>query len=106
MRSATRKKTYKDPDFLAWMASLPCMVTGERPVTVHHVRFCGSARDDRRTVPLVARLHMRTDEKPGFPCVERGKKIFEQYWKTDLEEAIKKYNAKYEREHGNKDNLS
>lgn len=106
MRSATRKGTHKDPAYREWIASLPCMVTGERPATVHHVRFCGSARDDRRTVPLVARLHMRTHEKPGFPCVERGKKIFEAFWGKDLENAIRWYNFTYERKYGKQNNLS
>lgn len=98
MRSTTKKGTFKDPSYLAWIASLPCIVTGQRPVTVHHVRFCGSPRHDRRTVPLIAPLHMRTHEKPGLPCVERGKKIFQDFWRVDLESAIVMLNAKYERE--------
>jgi len=86
----------RDRKYLAFVASQPCCVTGEWPVTVHHVRFCGSPRDDRRTIPLVARLHMRTHETPGEPCVERGKKIFEQRWGVNLEAEIQKLNWAYE----------
>ena len=96
MARSARSKGPKDKKYRAWIASQPCMITGESPVTVHHVRFCGSPRDDRRTVPLVARLHMRTHERPGEPCVERGKKIFEAFWGGSLETAIMKYNAMYE----------
>lgn len=71
------------------------MVSGEMPVTVHHVRRFGSQKDDRRTVPLVARLHMLTCETPGQPCVERGKKVFEKFWNIDLEERIMWYNKLY-----------
>lgn len=98
MARSKRSKGPKDPKYLEWIASLPCLVSGKRPVTVHHVRFFGSPRDDRRTVPLVASLHMRTNETPGLPCVERGKKIFEAFWKVDLEDAIRIYNRLYDQE--------
>ncbi len=98
MARSAASKGRKDKAYRAWIASQPCMITGERPVTVHHIRFCGSPRDDRRTVPLVASLHMRTHETPGKPCVERGKKVFEQFWKVDLEQAIIAYNTWYETE--------
>jgi hypothetical protein len=98
MARSARSKGLKDKAYLAFIASLPCLITGERPVTVHHVRFCGSPRNDHRTVPLVARLHMRTHEKPGFPCIERGKKVFEALWRVDLEAAIKTYNRVFESE--------
>ena len=99
MARSARSKGLKDKRRRAFIASQPCMVTGESPATVHHVRFCGSPRDDRRIVPLVARLHMLTNETPGQPCVERGKKIFEAFWKVDLEAAIKHYDSLYEQEH-------
>jgi hypothetical protein len=71
-----------------FVKSQPCFVTGERPATVHHVRRFGEPKSDLRIVPLVARLHMRGDEIPGQPCVERGKKIFEEFWRVDLEAAV------------------
>jgi hypothetical protein len=80
------------------MASQPCCVTGEtKNVTVHHVRRYGSLRDDNRTIPLVARLHMRTHEKPGQPSIERGKEIFEQRWCVDIEEEVTKHRQRFEK---------
>lgn len=93
------RKAPSTPDgkaYMAWISSLPCCVTGKRPVTVHHVRRFGSARDDFRTVPLIASLHMRGCEKPGLPCVERGKRVFEDRWNIDLEATILRLRAKYE----------
>lgn len=82
-----------DRAYLAFIASQPCVVTGERPVTVHHVRSFGSHRDDRRTIPLVARLHMRTHEQPGYPCIERGKQVFERHWGINIETEIRRLRA-------------
>ncbi len=45
------------------VAGLPCLVSGERPVTIHHVtgyadRMGRFARSDRLIVPLAARYHL------------------------------------------------
>ncbi len=39
---------------------------------------------------------MRGSEKPGFPCIERGKKVFEQFWKVDIEKAIQYFNSRFD----------
>jgi len=95
MRSATKKGFGKDPEYLTWLHTQPCMITSRRPVTVHHVRLFGGPRIDRRGLPLIAELHMLTHEKPGRPCVERGKKVFEEFWGVVLEDEILRYNNKY-----------
>lgn len=97
-RSRPRRGRVVDKAYLAWMATQPCMVTGEMPVTIHHVRRFGSPKDDHRTVPLVARLHMLTHEVPGQPCVERGKKVFEAFYNVDLEAAIVVYLTLYQQQ--------
>ena len=61
-RSKPRRGRVTDLAYLAWMATLPCFITGEFPATTHHVRFCGSPKDDHRTIRLVARLHMLTHD--------------------------------------------
>ena len=93
MRSGTRKKTGKNKLYLEWMHTQVCFVTGRRPVTVHHVRFCGGPRIDTRTLPLIAELHMLGHEKYAEfgPCIERGKKVFEQAHGVDIEAGIKHY---------------
>ncbi len=96
-RKKPRRGRVVDKEYLKWIHTQPCLVTGEGAVTAHHVRRFGEQKDDRRTVPLVARLHMLVCEEPGHPCVERGKRVFERHWNVDLEAAIVLYNEKYER---------
>ena len=99
MRSYTKNKKYKDKKYLEWMHLQPCMITGSlHNLTAHHVRNFGSIKDDRRTVPLVRHLHQLPWKISGQPCVEEGKKKFEEYWHVDLEAAIVKYNLLYEQE--------
>lgn len=98
VRSTPRKGRVIDRKFMGFMAKLPCLVTNELPATTHHVRFCGSPKSDRRTIRLVARLHMLTNETPGEPCIERiGKGAFEARYGIDIEAAIADYNEQYER---------
>lgn len=96
-RGKPRKGRIVDKKRWEFVSTQPCFVTGERPATVHHVRRFGEPKSDLRIVPLVARLHMRGDEIPGQPCVERGKKIFEEYWGVNLEAAVLHFYELYER---------
>jgi len=106
MRSATRKRVGRDPAYRNWILLQPCIVMKVwkelvnqklRFVTGHHVkRGPGAPKEDRRMVPLMDFLHMRTHEIPGQPCVERGKKVFEEFWGVDLEREIGRLNAEYE----------
>ena len=90
-----RRGRVVDTAYLAWVASQPCIVTGLYHVTVHHVRRFGEPKNDHRTVPLVARLHMLTHEEPDRPCVERGKAIFERHWGVNLEGEITRLRTLY-----------
>lgn len=94
-RRRPRRGRVVDKPYLAWMATQRCCITGEWPATTHHVRFCGSQKDDRRTIRLVDRLHMLTHAKPGVPCVEQGKDHFESFHGVDIEAEIAKANARY-----------
>lgn len=117
-RAKPRRGRVRDPHYLEFIAQQPCIVTGERPVTVHHVRRFGEPKDDTRTVPLVARLHMLTHETPSRhwfdvervetwnapvlgigPCVERGKEVFQAYWNVDLEAEILRLRLLYQLQH-------
>ena len=62
---------------------------------MHHVRSMGSPKDDTRIIPLVDRLHMLTHEKPGFPCIERGKQVFERTWEINIEDEVLKHQMLY-----------
>ena len=90
------RKPARDKKFLAWMATQPCCVTGEFPATTHHVRFCGSPKDDRRTIRLIGPLHLLTAETPGRPCIERiGKAAFEKRYGISIEAEIAALNRRY-----------
>jgi hypothetical protein len=96
-RKTPRKGHVYDPAYLAWQAMQPCCVTGIWPATTHHVRFCGSPKDDTRTIRLIKSLHQLVAAKPGTPCIEQGKKQFEEFHGIDIEAEIKKSRERYER---------
>ena len=55
-----QSKPEKRRAYLGFVAEQPCIVTGERPVIVHHLTSLGHGRitrNDRYVVPLVERLH-------------------------------------------------
>lgn len=97
-RGTARRGRVVDKDYLAWMASQGCMISGKRP-TLHHVRRFGEPKDDRRVLPLAPEYHMK-DYGPRTSIEALGKVKFEARFGVDLEAAIVKYNARYERERG------
>jgi hypothetical protein len=72
------------------------MISG-KPATVHHYRFCGSPKDDRRTLPLAPEYH-QIQAGPKTSIEALGKKKFEKRYRVDLEAAILQYNRRYEKE--------
>lgn len=82
---------------LDWAAESPCQVTGEYPATTHHVRSYGSPKDDSRIMRLVARLHMKTAALPGVPCVEDGKRVFEEFHGVEIKVLVRELRERYER---------
>ncbi len=95
-RTRARRGRIHDREYLAWIHTQFCLVSGRRGVTAHHVRQFGSPKDDRRTIPLMAEFHLY---EYGRYSIERlGKKRFEAHHGVDLEAAILKYNAMYERQ--------
>ena len=58
-----------DKGHLAWLSTLPCVITGRRPVHVAHIRYAdrtygkaatgmGEKPSDKWCVPLLAELHL------------------------------------------------
>lgn len=63
------------------------------PYSVHHLRHCGSPKDDRRVLGLCYALHLHDW---GMHCIERlGKEKFAAYWGVDIEAEIARYNEDY-----------
>jgi hypothetical protein len=63
-----RRPRQEDDAHLKWIRTLPCVITGQRPVEAAHIRYSDPAYgkrevggaekpDDRWTVPLLASLH-------------------------------------------------
>lgn len=52
-----RRGRVVDKEYLAWVGEQPGVIFGGRNVTVHHVRFCGSPKDDRWTLPIELGYH-------------------------------------------------
>lgn len=94
-RSKPRRGRGVDKAYLAWMAAQPCMISGRR-ATVHHVRFCGSLKDDRRTLPIAPEYHL-IQHGPKTSIEALGKVKFERRYRVNIEEKIREYNLSYER---------
>lgn len=99
-RSKPRRGRVRDFAYLVFLHDLPCLLSGRGDtqcagyLTCHHVRFCGSMRDDFRTVPLCCAHHI---EGCGNDSIERlGRRKWEEKFGIDLEAAIVNYNAAYE----------
>jgi len=93
-RGKPRRGRVVDKEYLAWIAQQPCMISG-KPATVHHVRFCGSPKNDRRTLPLAPEYH-QIQNGPYTSIEALGKKKFEARYGVDLEAAIVKYNEQFD----------
>jgi hypothetical protein len=87
-----RPKNY-DPAYVSWVASQGCMISG-RPATIHHVRICGSARDDHRILPLAPEYHLY-QHGPETSIEGLGKRKFEERYGVDIEERVANYRALY-----------
>lgn len=117
-RSSVRKKRLGPPrrgrvvdvDFIEWMhQTQPCLVftalinTVRIPerrcqgrLTVHHVRECGSPKNDRRTIKLCEAHHLIGSDQ-GASIERLGKTAFEKRHGVNIEAAITEYNRQYER---------
>ena len=74
-------------------------VNGGITATVHHVRFCGSPKDDRRTLPMEAGYHQ---EQEGPESIEKlGKTKWQALHGVDIEAQISKYQRNYLETHPN-----
>ncbi len=97
-RKKARRGRVADKAYLDWLATQPCLITGQRPVTIHHVRRFGEPKDDRRTVPLIPEMHFIQFSPSSVEAL--GKTKFEKLHGVSLEGAIVTYNQLYESMYG------
>ena len=119
VRSATRKKTGKDPEYLAWIRSLPCVCcfrdyfatipfptwhqigqsqkqrTGSESAHVGD-RGLSQKCQDREAVPLCKWHHT---EGPNSSHHRLGKRFFER-WRIDKAALISELQKRYEEQNG------
>lgn len=93
-RSATKKRTGKDPDYLSWLHTLPCCVDSHvhtSRIEAAHLgpRGLSTKAPDRQAVPMCGGHHK------GLHMF--GPKGFWEKHRQDWREVIEKLNAEYEK---------
>lgn len=90
----------KDPAYLEWLHGLTCMVCNRRPVEAHHYgpRGYGTKAPDRRAIPLCVEHHQWPHKEAAHTL---GKQWAEHHG-IDVEDRIKKLQARYRYEHERK----
>lgn len=92
MSKYSRRK--RDRKFMAWIATLACLICGRRPVEVAHLgpHAFGQKCPDRQTGPLCIWHHREGPHSHH----KLGKKFWE-FWKIDREQIFSQQNAEYDR---------
>lgn len=112
MRSATRKKLGKDPAYLAWLHTLPCVVCESMRQTLATAGFPESSIPqqsspteaahsgprgfsqkcpDREALPLCTQHH-----REGQFCQHALGRFFWSHFGLDLKELLAQYQARYD----------
>lgn len=96
MRSATKRKLGKDPEYLAFIHTLPCTLLCDRCeglVEAHHAGDHGFSQKapDRTALPLCA-WHHRTG---AFSAHVLGRRFW-GFYKIDRQKLVAELNAQYE----------
>jgi hypothetical protein len=92
-----RRGRIVDRDYLAWLHAQPGCVYGGKTHSVHHLRFCGSPKNDRHALPMERGYHQI--QEGGASIEALGKSKFEEFHGLDLEESILRYQRAYLSEH-------
>lgn len=70
-----KKKTPRDPKYLAWVRTLPCVICGKRDdIQVHHTETggIGLKGSDYSVIPLCPVCHSRMETKKGKGIFAEG----------------------------------
>jgi hypothetical protein len=81
--------------YLAWLHTLPCLISGRRPVVAHHVRRYGEPRDHYRAVPLAPEYHA-WDYPTGIHRL--GRRKWQEKFGVNLEIVIRNLNEVWQRQ--------
>lgn len=92
-----RKGRIVDQKYYDWLHTQPGVVLGGRCHSVHHIRFMGSPKSDRRAIPLEFGYHQNQEGKQSIESM--GKSKWQEWHEVDIEEEIERLQAKYLSEH-------
>lgn len=94
LEEAITHEAPESANYLNFIGSLPCAVTGKRPVVVHHAKGykgTGSKSSDYGTIPLSPELHTNGE----FSVHEMGAKSFQRHHGVRFSDLIANYLHKY-----------
>jgi hypothetical protein len=92
-----RPKPSDDPEYLAFIRLLPCLICGKK-AEPHHAgqRGIGQKADDRTAIPLCQKHHRRPGLGGASDSAHALGKRFWQHHGIDRAEVIQRYNRAYE----------
>jgi len=101
MRSATKLRTGKDPAYLNFIRTQPCIACARLGITQESRSECSHVGDrglsqkcpDRETIPLCLRHH-----REGWDSQHRLGKTFWKHWGLDREKLFKELQDRFERD--------
>lgn len=96
-RRTPRRGRLVDEQYFAWIATQPGVVRGGICASVHHVRFMGSPKSDRRTLPMEWGYHTYQEGPESIEAL--GKQKWQSLHHVDIEAAITRYQERYLAEH-------
>jgi hypothetical protein len=96
-RPGVRRGRIVDKDYLAWMHTQRGVVLGGKTHSVHHVRLCGSPKDDRRTLSMEYGYHQLYEGPNSIEAL--GKAKWQLLHMVNIEASIGWYQAKYLEQH-------
>ncbi len=86
-----------DTDFMDFCRRMGCVLAGRHIcsgcITFHHVRLCGSPKDDRRGFGLCEAGHLHGAGK--FSIERLGKRKWQEHWGIDIEAEIARLRVLY-----------
>ena len=89
MPACPKPETDRNPEYRAWIRTLPCWVCGRWPVDPAHVKPYGSSMKDMGNIVSLCRRHH--DEQEGNTAA------FEKKYGVNLEERAKELGERYAR---------
>lgn len=91
-RSKPRRGRVTNAEFMAFVRKRGCILRSKHTchgiVTFHHIRTCGSPKDDTRGIGLCCAGHLQAWS--AWSIEQLGKLAFEAHWDINLEDEIKK----------------